>query len=286
MLPLIEAGAYLDSQVVLARYAIALRAEGCSENTVELRTQTPGVAARRAECSVLALSTDDIREFLAAYTNANTRATHFVSVRRFSRWLVAEGIRSDDPTARIKPPPFPRRIPRPCTTPALWAMLAVATPREEPIVLLAAREGLRAGEIARVRGEHFDHHAGVLYVLGKGNVEAYLPIHEDVAEVAHRMPATDWWFPSPRRAAGHMTPEHISTIVRSVCLRAEVPPHGAHRLRHRYGTDLARSGVDAFTLRDLMRHASMSTTQGYIEVADEARHEAIRGLPARQRPWA
>lgn len=268
-----------DAIEVMRRYEVSLRAEGASANTIELRVGTVGVFARGAGCSPLALSTDAIREVLAGYPNANTKATHFVSIRRFSRWLVTEDIRPDDPTARIKAPRFPRRIPRPCSTPALEAMLEGAQGREKAMILLAAYAGLRAGDIATLKAEHIDLHAGTIYVRGKGGIEALLPLHPDTAAVAADMPASGWWFPAQRRAAGHISPEYVSTIMTKVFLRAGAPDRGAHPLRHWFGTWLVRSGTDLRTVQDLMRHASLNTTAGYLEVADESRRNAVLGLP-------
>jgi site-specific recombinase XerD len=37
----------------------------------------------------------------------------------------------------------------------------------------------------------------------------------------------------------------------------------SHRLRHTFGTELTRSGVDIVTVAELMGHASLETTRAY-----------------------
>lgn len=276
--PGVAAGRSLDEDL-LDRFATSQRAEGASENTVELRVQTFRKACRETGSTALTLDVDDIRRFLAGYSNPNTRSTHYRSLRSVCRWLVAEGLRTDDPTERVRAPRVPRGVPRPCSTPALEAMFAVATQRERAMLTLAAYGGLRAAEIASVRGEHFDLEAATLRVRGKGGVEAVLPLHPEVIALAEAMPARGWWFPARTRPAGHLSPQYVSLLVRAVCKRAGVPLHGAHPLRHWFATTLVRGGADLRTTQTLMRHASLATTARYVEVADDARRAAVLRLP-------
>jgi integrase len=39
---------------------------------------------------------------------------------------------------------------------------------------------------------------------------------------------------------------------------------GPHRLRAFFATDLKNRGVDAFTIRDAMRHKNLTTTNQYV----------------------
>jgi site-specific recombinase XerD len=43
-----------------------------------------------------------------------------------------------------------------------------------------------------------------------------------------------------------------------------VPDLDAHTLRHTYGTNLARQGLEAAAIRDLMGHNSITTSNDYI----------------------
>lgn len=40
-----------------------------------------------------------------------------------------------------------------------------------------------------------------------------------------------------------------------------------HAFRHTYGSTLANAGVDAFRIQQLMGHANIVTTQGYVKVS-------------------
>jgi hypothetical protein len=66
-------------------------------------------------------------------------------------------------------------------------------------------------------------------------------------------------------------------IARSVH-RAGVPG-SAHWLRHWYGTELVRAGADTRTAQELLRHASLQSTQVYLQVSSQQRAVAVQALP-------
>lgn len=51
-----------------------------------------------------------------------------------------------------------------------------------------------------------------------------------------------------------------------------------HATRHTFGTRLVRNGVDPFTLKELMGHQTLSTTQRYVHVAGAQKVAAVDSL--------
>lgn len=47
-----------------------------------------------------------------------------------------------------------------------------------------------------------------------------------------------------------------------------------------YGTNLLRGGANIRVVQELMRHESLATTAGYLQVEESERVEAIRRLSA------
>jgi site-specific recombinase XerD len=144
--------------------------------------------------------------------------------------------------------------------------------------LLAAYQGLRVHEIAKMHGRDVDLGGALLRVSGKGGVVAELPLHSEVERAALTMPRSSWWFSSTfapdRPIQGRTVTTHISTAMRRAGV-AGVP----HSLRHWHATALLRGGTDIRTVQTLMRHASLATTQVYLEVTDEDRRAAVLRLP-------
>lgn len=133
---------------------------------------------------------------------------------------------------------------------------------------------MRCFEIARVQGEHFRE--GWQYVPGKGGDEYWVPIHPEVELMRRGYPKTGYWFRG-RMGADHVTARAVSTTI-SAAFRQRGYPITAHMLRHWYGTHAQRVGKDIRRTQRLLRHAALSSTQIYTEVADLGMQETVRRL--------
>lgn len=267
------------------------RAQGHSENTISARIRRIELFAETVGNPVTA-TTQDVITYMASLhgrIGKSTRATYFSHLRAWFDWLVKTEKRDDDPTVRVPSPKSPARKPRPVTDEQL--RLILATPmrqRTRMMVLLAAFQGLRAHEIAKFRGEHIDHTAHQLRVLGKGGVDRTLPLHPIVAEYAQDFPTRGYWFEAQGEGnkGGHIHSRSVSDAVGDVLRRAGVPTGAAHRLRHTYATRLVSNGQNLRVIQELLRHASLQTTQIYTGVTFDQQREALATLdmPAAEAP--
>lgn len=268
-----------DPEKLLADWQAEMRAANLSERTVSAWPAIVRRTSRATGAHPLELTTTHLAYHLAGFTNGNTRRTYFNGLAAWHRWLVARGHREDDPTATLRRPRAPRGVPHPVSTPALQRLLSSPMPvRTRVMVLLAAYQGLRVHEVAKVRGEDVDADYGILRVVGKGGVIAELPLHPEVAEAALTMPKRGWWFVSAMSPGQPIAPRTVTTHITQAMRRAGVVGV-PHSLRHWYGTALLRSGTDVRTVQTLMRHASLATTQVYLEVGDAQRRAAVLRLP-------
>jgi site-specific recombinase XerD len=152
--------------------------------------------------------------------------------------------------------------------------------RDEAILLLLARLGLRAGEVARLSLDDLDWDAGELVIRGKRGRLDRLPLPWDVGEALGRYlrearPACPTrqvfvCLRAPRR--GFQAGNAVGTIVRRALARAGLhPPHrGAHLLRHSLATRLLREGASLMEIGDLLRHQNLDTTRIYAKVDEPA----------------
>ena len=207
-----------------------------------------------------------------------SRASYYTQLKAFAKWAVLMGLREDNPMTDLPAPRRPKCVPRPITGADFLAVLD-ATHRHATRVkiLLGALQGLRAHEIAKVRGDDMDTAAKTLRVQGKGGDTKLMPLHASLVEVAQGMPPRDWWFPSTATASGHVTAKSVSTVISRAMERAGIPATG-HQLRHWFGTELLLSGADLRTVQELMRHDSITSTQIYTLVTDARRGEAMARL--------
>lgn len=261
----------------LGNWAEWMRAGGASDKTVETRLAGVVSACHYLEHDdPVSLTTRQLIRWLARCRSPWTRRTYWTTIRAWHRYLLDEGVREDDPTERVPRPPQPKGVPRPAPTASLGAVLAIAPRRARAYILLAAFEGLRVHEIAKVRGEDFDGDA--LYVRGKGGTDAMLPIHPLVKQLQQGYPLEGWWFPADT-VRGHVSAQAVSATISRVFHKAGYPVT-AHQLRHWFGTHTLRTSRDLRVTQELMRHESVSSTQIYTQVAQHSKVEAVRRLAA------
>lgn len=148
--------------------------------------------------------------------------------------------------------------------------------RDYAILLLLARLGLRAGEIAFLDLGDIDWKAGCLNVCGKSGRRTQLPLPKDagdamVAYLQDGRPrsATRRVFLTARAPIrGFLGPSAVSTIVRHALLRAGVkaPTAGAHQFRHGLATEMLHQGASLSEIGELLGHRSPETTKIYTKV--------------------
>ena len=223
----------------------------------------------------------DIMRWLQAHPewSDGTACTYFGYLRAWFKWLQIHDHRLDDPTIKVGAPRWPDRAPRPVSDDGVIRLLKTRMHhRTRVMILLAMLAGLRVAEIAKVRGEHLDLTAPSIWVDGKGKKARTLPLHPLLVEVAATMPAHGYWFPANATRPGeHILGKSASHIISLTMRRANVAGT-PHKLRHWFGTTLLDDGADIMVVRDLLRHSSISTTQGYLKVPDGRRRDAIATL--------
>jgi integrase len=153
-------------------------------------------------------------------------------------------------------------------------------------MLLLARLGLRAIEVARLRLEDVDWRRGEILVRGKGNRDERLPLPHEVGEaivnyLRRSRPADVELrevFAAARAPRRPLTRESVGAIVERGCDRAGLTSFGSHRLRHTIGEQMVTAVVPLEAIGQVLRHTSPVTTAGYARVD----LPALRGLA---KPW-
>jgi site-specific recombinase XerD len=163
--------------------------------------------------------------------------------------------------------------------------------RDYAILVVLARLGLRAGEVAALTLDDIDWRAGDLMVRGKADRWERLPLPVDVGqalaehlrqeEFRGRMDGERHVFVRVRAPYGGLTNHGVCSVVHNACNRANLPRIGAHRLRHNAATAIRRAGAPLREVAQLLRHRRLATTAIYT-VVDDVDREALRGIA---RPW-
>lgn len=210
----------------------------------------------------------------------STVARRSAALRRFFGFLVDEGLRKDDPSAKLPKPTHQRPLPKVLDSSEVTRLFETAEDRaasNEPLALrnLALLEllygsGLRATELVSLPRGALRPGQPFLILRGKGSKERLVPISSraEAAVVRWRenVPGTSpWLFPGGKK---HLSRIRLYQIVRDMAADAGIPPEriSPHVLRHNFATHLLSGGADLRVVQSLLGHADIATTQIYTHV--------------------
>jgi len=206
--------------------------------------------------------------------------------RRFYRWLIEQGRRSDNPLLNIQPPVLAERFPKTLSELNVEALLAapdVGTPlglRDRALLELLYATGLRVSELVGLKLFNLSLDDRVVRTFGKGGKERLVPLGEVAADWLQRWiregrPAllkgrnSDYVFVTGRRNSAGMTRQMAWTLIKKHAAAAGIVREriSPHVLRHAFATHLLNHGADLRVVQLLLGHADISTTQIYTHVA-------------------
>lgn len=220
------------------------------------------------------------------------------SVRGWHRFLAREGIEVDDPSARLRPPKAPQRLPKALTIEQVERLLS-APSGEEPLGIrdralleLLYATGARVSEAIDLDVDDLAH-GDVLRLRGKGSKERIVPLG------SYARTAVDAYLTRVRpglamkgRASARLflgargaplSRQSAWLVIRAAAERAQITTDvSPHTLRHSFATHLLQGGADVRVVQELLGHSSVATTQIYTHVSVDA----LRDIYATSHPRA
>jgi integrase/recombinase XerD len=287
---------------------------GASDNTLAAYARDLEDASAFLGGRLPQAGTQDLRAWLNDIAGrgfaTTSQARKLSSLRQFFRFLYAEGLRQDDPTATLDAPRKERPLPKTMREDAVSALIAQAETEKhaarggEPAAWLAAcrlhalvetlyATGLRVSELVALpvgvalRDERF------FIVRGKGAKERMVPLShaaraalKDWLAVRAAEPALNespYLFPSSSES-GHLPRQVFARDLKALAARAGVPAArvSPHVLRHAFASHLLQNGADLRAVQQLLGHSDISTTQIYTHVLENRLAETV----ARHHPLA
>jgi site-specific recombinase XerD len=255
------------------------------------------VEVRLGKLAPDAISTRDLLEYVehlrTERRNGGSAVNRQVTIlKNFYRAIVAMGHLepSQNPMAhfpRIKAQP--RKLPVTLNEQEITKLLAAPDEetilglRDRAILVLLYGTGIRASECADLREEDVDLEDRTVTVFGKGGHQRTIPLNERVVESLSRyrrhrglrLPTHTFFETRSKRPMSRgAIYERVRTHASRCGIRKRTSPH---RLRHTFATHLVKAGVNLVTIRDLLGHRLITSTQVYLHVtAEDLRHMAER----------
>ncbi|WP_407187696.1 tyrosine-type recombinase/integrase [Bradyrhizobium centrosematis] len=147
--------------------------------------------------------------------------------------------------------------------------------RDRAVILLLARLGLRASEVANLALDEIDWATGRISLAGKSRREERLPLTQEIGDAiiayierARPRIATTRVFLTSAAPIRPLSRFAVKCIVRRALDRAGVKSahRGAHVLRHSAATAMLRNGATLAGVGAVLRHRSPSVTALYAKV--------------------
>lgn len=291
---------------------------GLSPHTVRAYGGDVGVLTAHLgpQIQVIEISADRLLDLVGTMRRAGMSDSSIrrrvAGIRSFSQWLLASNLIDSDswfeaplrfPVARS----LPRAVPQAELSLLLGYLSAAAGMRagavpsdafrwaNERTTLLAVglmvATGVRVSELVAIKCSDLDIPSGTVRVTGKGRRErtVYLP-GRWISRLCHVHVATrsqlalDHQFLLFNRAGDPLSPAAMRTrlavAARKAGLRRHITPH---MLRHSAATQLLESGVDIRYVQRLLGHASITTTEIYTHVTDQALRRVISNADVLER---
>ncbi|MGB7214943.1 MAG: site-specific tyrosine recombinase XerD [Gammaproteobacteria bacterium] len=293
-----------DPKLLIDRFLDAIWMErGLSENTLgAYRADLLALAQRLEERGIdlLRATRADVMEYISwrVQNGAKPRSTarQLSSFRRFYRYLLREGLISEDPTAQIAMPKIGRALPQSLTEEEVEALLAapdVSEPlghRDRAMLEVLYATGVRVSELINLRMSQLNLNQGVIRIVGKGDRERLIPLGDEAQEWLREYLAgprseillerqTDYLFPT--RRGDRMTRQAFWHIIKRYAKKAGINKKlSPHTVRHAFATHLLNNGADLRVVQLLLGHSDVSTTQIYTHVA----RERMKELHSRHHP--
>jgi site-specific recombinase XerD len=231
-----------------------------------------------------AVTADGLRQFVTTDVRKHHPEETVWALRAALRFLIAEGsIPANLFEAVVSVRRFrPDGIPCHLTESDVQRVIAVCNDktalglRDQTIIMVLARIGLRAGELARLGLDDIDWTDGQLLIrAGKTKRERVLPLPSDVGHCivrylkrARPLSAHRSLFIGHRAPFTTLSPFTISWIARYRLKQAGVNParFGAHVFRHSAATHMVRQGASFKDIADILGHQQLRTTNIYAKL--------------------
>lgn len=146
--------------------------------------------------------------------------------------------------------------------------------RNKTIIEILYSTGIRKSELINLTIQDIDFYNKTIKVLGKRKKERIIPISDQLIRQINQffsfrqMNFSESDFLLTNSSGKKIAEKTIYNVVKShLSLVSNKQKLGPHILRHAFGTHLLNNGADISSIKELMGHASLSSTQAYTSVS-------------------
>ncbi|MBR3852789.1 MAG: tyrosine-type recombinase/integrase [Fibrobacter sp.] len=218
---------------------------------------------------------------------------HLAALKSFGKYLVRSSILEINPAGNVPMPKRPKRLvaflgQKDLAEKNFDDLECSTLPQIRARVLLELiyGSGLRISECQSLTWDHLREKERLVRVLGKGNKERIVPITDSLVErlglfkaklteAGHLVSATGFVFVSEdgKPYSIRTLRNDIQNLLREIGWEGKASPHV---LRHSFATHLLENGAEIMSVKEMLGHSSISTTQIYTHVNAERLKQAFK----------
>jgi len=244
---------------------------------------------RESHLSWESVDSDLIRDWMESMMDkgdmASTVNNSLSAVRSFFRFALARGLVEKDPAYAVKGPkkrkPLPQYVresemDRLIDLPEVWGD-SMKDVRARTIIILFYETGIRLAELVALDDQDVDFGMHQLKVTGKRNKQRIIPFGAELEEtLRHYMKQRDEQIVKQEQAlllndkGQRVTRYQVASVVkRYLSLVTTLKKRSPHVLRHSFATAMLNNGAGLESVRKLLGHESVATTEIYTHTTFE-----------------
>ena len=224
-----------------------------------------------------------IRSWIVALINKplsnRTVNRKIASLKAYYKFLLRTGVISQNPLARHKALKMPKKVEVPFSETEMEQLLGEVPfdenfegCRDKLIIDLFYTTGIRRSELINIKLADMDRNQMTIKVLGKRNKERYIPLLPATLALVDgyleqrekldniREPQFMFLTASGGKIYGTLVYRIINAWLGKVSTKVKKSPHV---LRHTFATHLLNKGADLNSVKELLGHSSLASTQVY-----------------------
>jgi len=246
------------------------------------------------------ITTKEIQQFLQNLTrkkmSERTLSRKLATIKSLFKYLIREEKIPVNIAKLIKAPKIPKRLPNYLSNSEICSLLdypygnQFKDSLDRLILELFYATGIRISELIKIKLRDIQLESSTIKVIGKGNKQRIVIFGETVNHILRsflkqraeivKYNVSPYLFPQLKKSVnGSMHSHiHVKTVynivkkyIRQISTDEKLSPHS---LRHSFATHLLDNGADIMSVKDLLGHASLSSTQIYTHVQIKKLKEA------------
>jgi integrase/recombinase XerD len=217
-----------------------------------------------------------------------TIARKLAALKAFFRYMQNTGIITSDPIEKLDAPRVQRELPHVLSQEqiaSLFRQVKVEAPagqRDLAMLHILCATGMRVSELVSLNLADFDAELATIVCPGRSSRskrERVLPLSPETVEATKHYLATARPLLVTRhpeeqalflnRHGERLTRQGFWLIIKSYARQANIAEITPHMLRHSFAILMLQGGMELRTVKELLGHAHISTTQVYSQLARE-----------------